>query len=170
MSEKMAAFNYSLQTSDLVRYNYETVGKVTIEISYNYVNGVPVITKNGAYRYARTYNYEFKQNALIKRTEYLAVGTAATYTFENWNPLHINNLYLEDAQTNNKIKDYWERNLKTQNRNTVAVTVSLENKSTDENSLAYEELVKAGKIVVNVFSSADVSAPQLELTGVFAFV
>ncbi len=165
MSEKMAAFNYSLQTSDLVRYNYETVGKVTIEIAYSYVNGVPVITKNGAYRYARTYNYEFKQNALIKRTEYLAVGTAATYTFENWNPLHINNLYLEDALTNSKnIENYWDKNLKTQNRNTVLITISLENKSSDENSLAYEELVKAGKIVINVFSNVDVRAPQLELT------
>lgn len=167
VTEKMNAFNNSLLSSNYLTCDYNTVGQVTVEIAYAYVNGEPVLTKNGTCRYARTFYYDvITGDALIKRTEYLAVGTAGTYTFYNWDPLHASRLYLQDAQTNDaSIKDYWDKNIKTENRNTVTITVSLENKSTTvSNNEAYKALINAGRIVINVYSTANIITPQLELT------
>lgn len=167
VTEKMNAFNNSLLSSSYLSCDYETAGQITVEVAYSYVNGEPVLTKNGNCRYARTFYYDITMgDALIKRTEYLAVGTAGTYTFYNWDPLHASRLYLQDAQTNDaSIKDYWDKNIKTENRNTVTITVSLENKSaTVSNNEAYKALIQAGKIVINVYSTANIITPQLELT------
>lgn len=166
LSEKMTAFNNSLLSSNLVSRNFETVGQITVQIPYSYVNGVPVLTKNGDFRYAKTfYYYVATGDSVVKRTEYLAVGTAKTYTFDNWDVLSVTKLYLQDGNNANGIDDFWSRELKLQNYNTVSITVSLENRSTTiSNNEAYHALIDAGKIVVNVFSTADMLTPQMELT------
>ncbi len=167
LTEKMRTFNESLLTSSLISRNYETPGQIDIQIPYTYVNGVPVLTKNGEFRYAHTFYYDIATPiATIKRTEYLAVGTAETYTFYNWDPIHASRLYLQDSNNNTTgISDYWYRDIKSQDRTTVLLTVSLENRSsTVSDSTAYSALINAGRIVVYVYSTADQVTPQLELT------
>lgn len=169
LNDKMKAFNTALKSADktLLMIDYETAGQITVQIAYSYLDGVPVLTKNGSCRYERTFNYHVIEtpDALIKRTEYLAVGTSATYTFYDWNALYTSQLYLEGGKSNNlTIADYWRANLSAQG-NTIKLNVSLENRSTKvTNNAAYQALIKAGKIVINVFSNTDRINPQLELT------
>ena len=167
MSGKMNTFNNNLKNSKLLSFDYETPGQYTLEFCYTYVDGVPVVTKNSINRYSKTFYYDIiDAKPLAQRTEYLAVGTSATYTFPNWDPLHANKVYLEGSANNSaEIANLWDCNITTQDRNTVAITVSLVNKSnTISNNNAYEALVDAGKIVLNVFSTADKVNSQLELT------
>ena len=163
---KMTAFNNNLATSNLISYDFETAGQITLEFSYSYVDGIPVITKNSILRYVKTFYYDvIDVKPLEKRTEYLAVGTSATYTFKNWDPLHVSKLTLQGSVDNSaSINGLWESNITQLNGNDIAITVSLVNKSSMPNHDAYEALVDAGKIVINVFSSADKVNSQLELT------
>ncbi len=168
LNEKMTTFNNSLQTSNLVSCNYETAGQVTVQIVYSYIGGVPVLTKNGTCRYARTFYYDVTETKpLVKRTEYLAVGTAATYTFYNWDSMYASKLYIADKNVDNdaKIADFWDYDIKTRDRNNVTITIDLQNKSsTVSDNAAYKALINAGKIVVKVYSTSDTITPQLELT------
>ena len=163
LSEKMNEFNRSLQTSNLVKYNYER--GVTVEFAYSYVNGLPVITKNGVNRYIRTFRVDNTVDSKpIQRVEYLAVGTAATYNFDIWDSVDMIQLDLRSANTNNtNVAKYWTKDYKVQGRN-FAVTINLQNKTTDTNTDAYSKLVEAGKIVVEVYSKTNTDETLLELT------
>ena len=167
ISAKMTSFNNNLKTSNLIDYDFETPGQITLEFCYTYVDGVPVLTKNSILRFVKIFYYDITDaEALVKRTEYLAVGTSATYTFKNWDPLHISKLFLQgSAENSSNITGLWESNITQINSTDVAVTISLVNKtgSMSDNE-AYKALVNAGKIVINVFSVSDKVNSQLELT------
>jgi len=167
LSAKMTSFNNNLKTSNLISYDFETAGQITLEFSYTYVDGIPVISKNSILRYIKTFYYDIVDvKPLVQRTEYLAVGTSATYTFNNWDPMHVAKLYAEGSGSNSAtINGLWETNITRLNNNNVAITVSLVNKNGSmANHEAYDALVNAGKIVINIFSTADRVNSQLELT------
>ncbi|MBR4419161.1 MAG: hypothetical protein IKT33_04105, partial [Clostridia bacterium] len=166
LSEKIKAFNYSLQAGTLFYFDYETAGEISVEFCYNYENGVPVLAKNGICRHVQVFEYDvITENAVTdKRTEYLAVGTSKTFTFENWDSLYANTVYLKDGDNYDAISDYWERNLKVVGRNNVEITVSLINESAKPNTDAYAALINQKEIVIQVYSTGNTITPQLELT------
>ena len=173
ISARMATFNESLKTSKLLSYTYEEENndpnQLTVEFSYSYVDGVPVITKNGVCRYVKTFTYDVlvepAVEAVAKHTEYLAVGTSATYTFENWDPLNITNIYLDNTSKNKYKGEHWDAFIRAQDRNTVVITVSLENTSkTISNNDAYKALINERKLVFNIFTPSNKVQSQLELT------
>lgn len=163
LTDKMNAFNNSLKSADksLLIINYETAKQITVQIPYSYVNGVPVLTKNGTCRYERTFYYTVDdEETLVERTEYLAVGTSATYTFYNWDSLYSSMLYLEADKSNDaNVAKYWSANLSAQG-NTVNVTVKLDVVSSNA---AYKALISAGQIVINIFANTNRVTPQLQL-------
>lgn len=168
LTDKINTFNNNLKSTSrsLLGINYETAGEITVQVPYSYVNGVPVITKDGTQRYSYTFKYEVVdvKDALVKRTEYLAVGTSSVYTFNNWDSLYSSQLYLDESMNNTNIKDFWKSNLSAQG-NTISISVSLENRnSLVSNNEAYKSLINAGKIIINVFSNSDRINPQMELT------
>ncbi len=161
LNNKMKTFNNSLKNSNLLKFNYETPGEITVQIPYTYVNGVPVISQNGDGRYIHTFYYDVQQ-AVLERTEYLAVGTTATYTFYNWDALAVSaGLYLQNSNT--AVDSFWSKDLKIQKNNTVLITVSLENKSSETDINAYDALVRNGKITINLYSALNSNAAQLSL-------
>ncbi|MBO4823347.1 MAG: hypothetical protein J5580_02155, partial [Clostridia bacterium] len=171
LTEKMAEFNQSMLNSSAVQCGYDKTQKqISVNVVYAYVNGVPVLSRDGDCRYAQTFAYELKQpDALVKHKEYLAVGTTTTYTFHDWDPLHATKLTLRSNGNPTAISSYWNCDakpvvVKTQNGYDVSITVSLENRSnTVSNETAYDALVSAGGIVIYVDSSASVQ-PLMELT------
>ncbi len=170
--EKMNDFNASLLNSSSLNAEIDAAhGQASVKLSYTYENGVPVLGRNTDCRLAQTFNYELKQaDALVKHTEYLAVGTSATYTFRGWSALHGNKLKLipsanNDVSIQSEFWNYAINSTKVQNGYDVAITISLENRSkTISDNTAYDTLINAGRIVVNVISTADSSQPQMELT------
>jgi len=166
MSEKMKTFNNSLLTSSLVLCNYETANEITVEVPYTYVSGVPVLTKNGDCRYVHTFYYDIvASDATAKRTEYLAVGTASTYTFYNWNSSTASQLNWDGSVNASSLNDFWDVDITRRDYTTVMITVSLENNSsTVTDNAAYKKLIEAGKIVINVYSNSNRVTPLLELT------
>ena len=172
LSEKMNTFNESLKTaaSPLMTVYSQIPNEITVQLSYSYFNGVPVLTKNGTFRYEKTFYYNFYNTsapatATIKRTEYLAVGTDATYTFKNWDSLSANKLYVLDATKNSAdIQGLWdyEQIKYDPSTNNVSLVVSLKNNSADKHA-AYAKLI--GKsIVLNIYSGVNPDKPQVELT------
>ncbi|MBQ7973436.1 MAG: hypothetical protein IJ295_00570, partial [Clostridia bacterium] len=162
MSGKMTAFNDSLKTASSISYINEGSEQITVEFGYTYLNGVPVLTKNGNCRFIRTFEYTINNtaNAVVRRTEYLAVGTSATYTFYNWDPLYASDLYFGSGDYT-AIEGLLDKTVKTQDRNTVNVTISFDRGS---NNAGYKKLIENGKIVFNIYSSFNTTAPQIELT------
>ena len=135
---------------------------ITVSVSYVYVYGVPLLSRDGDHRYAQTFAYEINQsgeNAVIEYKKYLPVGTTTTYTFHDWDPLHATKLSLRNGNSNpSSISNYWNADMnpavKSQNGYDVSITVSLENRSdTVSNETAYEALIAAKEIVLYVDSS-----------------
>ncbi len=168
LNEKMTAFNNSLLSPNALSCDLSTGEQINVQVSYSYENGVPVLTKNGDFRYSKTFYYTIYNELpeVPERVEYLAVGTSKTYTFYNWDAISAPNLYLQSNDDNSAIQDYWSRSRKVQNRNTVMITVSLENNLENEaKNSAYESLVEKGKdggIVINVRAQNN-TAVQLRL-------
>ncbi|MBO4726357.1 MAG: hypothetical protein J5598_02005, partial [Clostridia bacterium] len=176
INEKIENFNNSLLNSDMVYCNYEKLNEITVQFPYTYVNGVPVLTKNGDCRYIQTFYYDTPVTAsTVQRSEYLAVGTAATFTFNNWDPSTISQLnYSDELNTNTFNQDekslvntnknkMWDVNIIRADRTTVAITVSLENNTERSNNEIYQLLVKSGKLSIKIYSNSNHATPLLEL-------
>ncbi len=128
ITSRLSDFNGNLGTkrpNELLQFTDEGHGKRTVRFSYSYVNGIPVIMRDGELVYEQTIYYEVAESRdILERTVYLAIGCTETYDFE-FDPLRKQ--IWRVASRSGAATDLWDVNMR--NDNSGIFTVSLNNEA-----------------------------------------
>ena len=105
MNAMVADFNGSLRTSSVVK-RYSDDVNLTINVTYSYVNGLPVLTENGAIMREQVFKYTNEQSAPLTRTVNQAIGLTKEYNLDIPDKVNLlSDVKLVSQKNNNNLGD-----------------------------------------------------------------
>ncbi len=109
VKSRLSDFNGDLRSSGLLKFIDERIGVRSVQFSYSYLDGIPVIMRGGELVYEQTIYYQTtEQREVLERTTYLAIGCEDTFDFE-FDPIRKYNWYVKNMT--GASTDLWSVNM-----------------------------------------------------------